>query len=101
MLFNFKNLCANDIDDVIDGKEKRKSMSILCKIDSIYTRPTSYGKDEIPGWAIVVDTESGPNPKVHFTNLEAVEKLYNSLVQALVFHNAEITEIDVLEHGAL
>lgn len=101
MIFNFKNLCSNDVHDVVDGKEKRESCHILCYVKSIYIRPELLGKNEIPGLIIFINSESGPDPKIHFTDLETAEKLYNSLVNDLASYGANLIEIDVLEHGAL
>jgi hypothetical protein len=91
----------SNVDDVVLG-DLRLNGHMFCNVVSFHMRPISLGgrKNEIPGFAVCMVAEQGPDPKVYFTDSEKASKFYDAMTDALM-SGAAAAEIDVLEYGAL
>lgn len=98
MLVNFKNVNMGDIDEFVNGDEERKSGHIACQVRSIFIRPTKFGKQD--GFLVFMDSNSGPDPRLHFLDKEKAEAAYQTLVTHLA-DDVTYFEMDALVAGAL
>ena len=70
----------------------------MCKPKALTLKGTTYASED--GWLIVIDTDNGPDPKIHFTEKDKAYAMYDALAAA-ISSDAKYLRFDVLEHGAI
>lgn len=99
MWINFKNLCKEEIADVLSGDEERTSFSVMStNPNEIALIGTKFGK--VNGWYVVFHTRHAHDPKLHFTDESKAQAFYNKLCD-LIINPVDYIEIDALAEGAI
>lgn len=88
----------SDIDECDNLKEVDRG-NIVAIVDCICLRPMKKGDDKyLVGFNIC---SSGPDPKVHFRNLEDASKFYDFIISLFAGSTDTLHTVDVLEHNAI